>query len=326
MIFLFLVVLFGCSYLTELVKVNQKLKFTFISCAHLMMVRLKTYTDFIKIEHTLFALPFAYAGAFLSASGLFSLRVFILVLIAFTGMRTMAMTLNRIIDRDIDALNPRTADRHLPRGDISLRESYAIAIISAVVFFSSAYLINETAFILSPIPVITALVYPYLKRFTCLSHYVLGLNLAYAPLGGWIAVSNSFNPLGGEFLITLLGAGVVFWVAGFDIIYGLQDIEFDRKYGLHSIGAQFGTKTALNVSALSHTVFFILIVSSLYLYGLNIIAVAGIAIMALLLLYQHSIVGENYDEKKIQIAFFNANAFTSTILLLSIITNTLITF
>lgn len=291
-----------------------------------MIGRLKTYTDFIKIEHTLFALPFAYAGAFLSASGLFSWRIFILILIAFTGMRTLAMTLNRIIDRDIDALNPRTSNRHLPHGDISLRESYAIAIMSAIVFFSSAYLINETAFTLSPIPAITALVYPYLKRFTCLSHYVLGLNLAYAPLGGWIAVSNSFNPLSGEFMITLLGAGVVFWVAGFDIIYGLQDIEFDKKYNLHSIGAHFGIKNALTVSALNHTVFFFLIVYSLYLYGLNTIAAVGIAIIALLLIYQHAIVGENYDEKNIQIAFFNANAFTSAILLLSIVANTMVTF
>ncbi|MFO7966413.1 MAG: UbiA-like polyprenyltransferase [Archaeoglobaceae archaeon] len=291
-----------------------------------MIGRLKTYTDFIKIEHTLFALPFAFAGAFLSASGLFSLRVFILILIAFTGMRTLAMTLNRIIDKDIDALNPRTADRHLPAGVTSLRDSYAIAIVSAVVFFFSAYLINETAFMLSPIPALTALVYPYLKRFTCLSHYVLGLNLAYAPLGGWIAVSNSFNPLGGEFIITLLGAGVVFWVAGFDIIYGLQDIEFDKKYDLHSVGASFGIKNALTISALNHTIFFFLITYSLYLYGLNAVAVMGIAIMALLLIYQHAIVGENYDEKKVQIAFFNANAVTSAILLLSIIANTLTTF
>lgn len=291
-----------------------------------MIGRLKTYTDFIKIEHTLFALPFAYAGAFLSASGLFSLKLFVLILIAFTGMRTLAMTLNRIIDKDIDALNPRTADRHLPSGEISLRESYAIAIISTIIFFSSAYLINETAFMLSPLPAITALVYPYLKRFTCLSHYLLGLNLAYAPLGGWIAVSNSFNPLGREFMITLLGAGVVFWVAGFDIIYGLQDIEFDKKYNLHSVGAHFGIKNALAVSALNHAVFFFLIVYSLYLYGLNTIAVVGIAVMALLLIYQHAIVGENYDEKRIQIAFFNANAVTSAILLLSIIANTLVTF
>lgn len=291
-----------------------------------MIGRLKTYTDFIKIEHTLFALPFAYAGAFLSASGLFSLRIFILILIAFTGMRTLAMTLNRIIDKDVDALNPRTADRHLPRGEISPMESYSIAIISAVIFFSSAYLINEIAFILSPIPASTALAYPYLKRFTCLSHYVLGLNLAYAPLGGWIAVSNSFNPLGGEFVITLLGAGVVFWVAGFDIIYGLQDIEFDKKYNLHSIGAQFGIKNALIISALNHTIFFFLTVYSLYTYGLNAIAAVGIAFMALLLIYQHAIVGENYDEKRIQIAFFNANAVTSAILLLSIIANTLISF
>jgi len=291
-----------------------------------MIKKIKIYADFIKIEHTLFALPFAYAGAFLSASGLFETRLFILIFTAFTGMRTLAMTLNRIIDREIDALNPRTRNRHLPAGIITLKEAYFLALFSAFVYFISAYLINTTAFLLSPIPAITAIAYPYLKRFTCFSHFVLGLNLAYAPMGGWVAVSDSFNPIASEFAITLLGAAVVFWVAGFDMIYGLQDFEFDRKYKLHSVGAHFGVKNALLLSAISHAIFFILATISLYLIGSGIILKAGLLAVAILLVYQHAIVGENYSEKKIQIAFFNANALISASLLLSIIIDTLIRF
>ncbi|HID43919.1 MAG TPA: 4-hydroxybenzoate octaprenyltransferase [Archaeoglobaceae archaeon] len=288
------------------------------------MERIKIYADFIKIEHTLFALPFAYTGAFLSAGGLFDIRLFILILTAFTGMRTLAMTLNRIIDRGIDALNPRTKNRHLPAGIISLKEAWSLAVISAAIYFSSAFLINTTAFILSPIPAITALIYPYLKRFTCLSHYILGLNLAYAPMGGWIAISNSFNPFGSELAITLLGVGVAFWVAGFDMIYGLQDYEFDRKYKLHSIGAHFGVKKALIASAIAHLFFFFLTSLSLYFIGFGMIVKVGLVAVAILLIYQHLTVGENYSERKIQVAFFNANAMISAILLLSIILDTLV--
>ena len=289
-----------------------------------MVGRVKNYFDFIKIEHTLFALPFAYAGAVLAAQGIFDIRTFILILIAFTGMRTLAMTLNRIIDRDIDALNPRTSSRHLPAGTISLREAYAIAIVSAVIYFGSTYLINRTALTLSPIPAITSLVYPYLKRYSCLSHYVLGLNLAYAPMGGWVAIRDSFEPLNDEFKITMLGVGVIFWVAGFDIIYGLQDIKFDREHKLHSIGAHFGVRIALIVSAISHTIFFCLAAYSLYLFDFGILGKSGLVIIALLLIYQHFIVGENYSEKKIQIAFFNSNAILSAVLLFSIVADTLI--
>jgi 4-hydroxybenzoate polyprenyltransferase len=289
-----------------------------------MFHRLKNYADFIKIEHTLFALPFAYAGAVLASNGFFSLKTFILILTAFTGMRTLAMTLNRIIDRELDALNPRTKKRHLPAGMISLKEAYAIALISSAIFFGSAFLINMTAFILSPIPAITSLVYPYMKRYTCLSHYILGLNLAYAPLGGWVAIKDSFEPLNGELNITILGIGVVFWVAGFDMIYGLQDIEFDRRYRLHSIGAHFGVRTALITSAISHIIFFCLVAYSLFQFDSGIFGKSGLVIIALLLIYQHFIVGENYNEKRIQIAFFNSNAILSAVLLFSIVADTLI--
>ncbi len=275
------------------------------------MHRLREYLDFVKIEHTLFALPFAYLGAFLAKGGLFSLRLFILIALAFTGMRTVAMTLNRIIDREIDALNPRTANRHLPSGRMSLREAYAILIVALIVYFTSAYLINKTAFLLSPIPVITAYVYPYLKRFTCLCHFFLGLNLAFAPLGGWVAVKDSVNF---DTTIILIAMAVVFWVAGFDIIYALQDLEFDRKYHLHSIGAHFGVKTALILSKLSHVIFYVLIFIALI--KLDSKALLGLIVIGLLLIYEHVIVNPS-DNKAIQVAFFKVNAVISSLLLIT---------
>ncbi len=279
-------------------------------------MKLKTYAEFVKIEHTLFALPFAYAGAFLASKGWFGFRLFILILLAFTGLRTAAMSFNRIIDRDIDALNPRTANRHLPAGKISLKEAYTLALISLGIYFLSAYLINDLAFELSPIPAIVAYVYPYLKRFTCLCHYVLGLNLAFAPLGGWIAVTDSLTLK--DWPIILLSLGVVFWVAGFDIIYALQDVDFDRKLGLHSIGAHFGVKIALLVSSLNHLIFFILTSISI-LIMLGRASILGLITIALLLIYEHTIVRRGFDEKNVQIAFFYTNATISAVLLATII-------
>ncbi len=281
--------------------------------------KIKAYADFIKIEHTLFALPFAYSGAFLASGNIFSFRLFLLIFLAFTGLRSAAMSLNRIIDRHIDALNPRTANRHLPAGLITLREAYLLTAISLAVYFTSAYLINWIAFMLSPIPAITVYVYPYLKRFTCLTHYFLGLNLALAPLGGWIAVKNSLNF---DISITLLSISVMFWVSGFDIIYALQDIEFDRKYGLHSIGACFGIEKALMVSGINHAIFFILLSISLISY-FGFKSLAGIAVIAFLLLYEHLIV-RRFDRRSIQIAFFNINAVISLIIFLTILFGVLI--
>ena len=280
------------------------------------MRRLRVYADFVKIEHTLFALPFAYAGAFLAKGGWFGFRLFLLILLAFTGLRTFAMSFNRIIDREIDALNPRTANRHLPAGIISLKEAYAVGLVGLAVYFLSAYLINDLAFELSPIPAIIAYVYPYLKRFTCLCHYVLGLNLAFAPLGGWIAVTDSLTPK--DLPIILLSLGVVFWVAGFDMIYALQDVEFDRKMGLHSVGAHFGVNVALQLSSLNHVVFFTLTSYALLsFFGLSSIPL--LLVIGAILVYEHAIVESGFDEKRIQIAFFYSNALISAFLLLSIL-------
>ncbi|AIY89128.1 UbiA-like polyprenyltransferase [Geoglobus acetivorans] len=285
-----------------------------------MVKKLRLIMDFIKIEHTLFALPFAYLGAFLAEGGMIDIRTFVLIALAFTSMRTAAMTLNRIIDREIDALNPRTAKRHLPAGLISLREAYAITLMSLIVYFLSAYLINELTFILSPIPVLTAYLYPYLKRYSAISHYILGLNLAYAPMGGWIAVTNSFDFLGKDFLPFLIGMAVIFWVAGFDIIYALQDYEFDIKHGLHSIPARFGITTGKIVSAMNHAIFFTLLsYAVIEIYTPGSFAKAGLIAIAILLLIEHSIVWLWKDEKAIQISFFYLNAVLSSVLLISII-------
>ena len=280
-------------------------------------MRVRVYLDFIKIEHTLFALPFAYAGAFLAAGGMIDLRLAFLILTAFTGLRTAAMTFNRIIDRDIDAKNPRTAMRHLPAGIISLREAYFIALLSLFVYFISAALINRTAFMLSPIPAVTAYVYPYLKRFTCLCHYVLGLNLAFAPLGGWIAVTDSIDVFGSELVPAILGIAVMFWVAGFDMIYALQDVEFDRKHGLHSVGAHFGIKAAVWISRLNHVIFFSLTAIALQIQSAQV-AKLFLPVIAALLFYEHFIIRNGYDETRIQISFFYINAVVSSTLLAAI--------
>ncbi len=271
-------------------------------------MKVKAYLDFIKIEHTLFALPFAYAGAVIG--GNLNLRLFILILTAFTGLRTAAMTFNRIIDREIDAKNPRTAKRHLPAGIISLKEAYAIAFVSLLVYFVSAALINKVALELSPIPAIVAYVYPYLKRYTSLCHYVLGLNLAFAPLGGWVAVTDSLDFLGKGFAALLLSIAVVFWVAGFDMIYSLQDVEFDRKEGLHSVPAKFGERAAMLLAKLNHAVFFAL--TAIVFYELGILPL--VLPIAALLIFEHFVA----VKKDLELAFFHTNAAISATLLASI--------
>jgi len=282
-----------------------------------MIKKLKIIMDFIKIEHTLFALPFAYLGAFLAKGGLIDLRSFILIATAFTGLRTAAMTFNRIIDREIDALNSRTANRHLPRGLITLKEAYAIAGIALTIYFISAYLTNDLAFKLSPIPAITAYIYPYLKRFTTLSHYVLGLNLGFAPMAGWIVVKNSFDIFGDAKLPFLIGIAVIFWVAGFDMIYALQDYDFDRKYNIYSFPARYGLRAAKVMALTNHMIFYgILLYSFTYLYVPKIFLKVGLVIILFLILVQHYIIRQGSDEKRIQIAFYNVNAVLSSALLI----------
>lgn len=268
-----------------------------------MWKRLKLYLDFVKIEHTLFALPIAYAGAILA--GEITPKIAFLILTAFTGLRTFAMACNRIIDREIDARNPRTAKRHLPAGLITLREAYAVALSGLILYFTSALFINKTAFLLSPIPVLLSYIYPYLKRFTCFSHYFLGLSVAFALLGGWIAVKDSIEiPL----KVLTFAFALLLWEAGFDMIYALQDAEFDRKEGLHSIGGHFGVEIAKKLAILNHTAFFALLTLS---FAGDSIVRLSLPFVAVLLFLEHYIIRKEYHEERIQVSFFYLNAILS---------------
>lgn len=290
-----------------------------------MFEKLKLYADFVVIKHTLFAVPFAYLGAFLASGGIPRLSILFWVGFAFLGARSAAMALNNLVDRDIDAKNPRTADRELPSGRIKLYEVWGIILVSYFLLFYSAYRLNPLCFALAVVIPATSVIYPYLKRFTPVSHYVLGLNLGYAPVGGWLAVTGSFNiPFGApEVAMLLLLFAVTLWVGGFDTIYSLQDIDFDRKNGLYSIPTAFGVKNALNISFASHIMMLGMLVGLMTVLKLSIVFKAGLIVIALLILYEHTLVRpDNFN--KIPVAFFNVNAAVSLSMLIFTVMDVLI--
>lgn len=277
------------------------------------LLKIKKFLDFIKFEHSIFALPFAYAGAVLASNGIPEIITLIWITLAAVGARSAAMSLNRLIDAKIDELNPRTKNRHIPAGDIKTRDAAIFTILSFILLFVSAYKLNFLCLVLSPILVILFIIYPYLKRYTCLSHLFLGLCLGIAPVGGWLAVTGTFA---GFFPSLLILSSVLFWVAGFDIIYSLQDMEFDRKQKLHSIPAKFGRKKALEITLLFHAVSVLFLISLYIISNLGFIFLSGIGIIILLLLYEQWII--HRDIKKIQVAFFNVNAVVSVIFFISL--------
>ncbi len=263
----------------------------------------------IKFEHTLFALPFAFLGAVLAANGLPTLWQIIWITLAMVGARSAAMTFNRIVDRDIDAANTRTAGREIPSGKLSVQFAWIFLAASISLFLTAAYMLNWLAFVLSPIALISVLGYSYAKRFTAWAHVFLGWALAISPSAAWIAVRGTLDsevPL-------LLSLFVLMWTSGFDVLYACQDHDFDKQAGLHSIPARFGLKNSFWIARLFHfQAFFTLLI--LYLVtGLGWIALAGVAAVGLLLLYQHSIVKPN-DLSRMNAAFFTTNAFVSVIL------------
>ena len=264
----------------------------------------------IKFEHTVFALPFAFLGAFLAAQGLPGWRVSGLVILAMIGARSCAMAFNRLVDIPYDAANPRTSGRALPRGLISRSFVAAFTAVSAAVFVLAAWMLNPLAFYLSPVALIVVLAYSYTKRFTVLSHIFLGLSLGIAPVGGWVAVRGTLDiePL-------FLAAAVMFWVAGFDIIYACQDIDFDRRAGLYSLPARFGIKNSLRISALFHLVMVVLLVVVFAWSKLTAVSWLGLFCVALALIYEHSLVKPN-DLSKVNAAFFTVNGIVSLALLI----------
>lgn len=271
---------------------------------------LRTTLEMIKFSHTLFALPFALYSAFLAAGGWPEAATLGKILLAMVGARSAAMAHNRLADRALDAANPRTAGRALPAGTLSVGFVRLFLTASMVLFVAAAASLNRLAFLLCPVALALLLLYSYTKRFTALSHLVLGLCLALAPVGAWIAVRGSITALP-----ILLGLAVLFWTAGFDVIYSLQDEEFDRRAGLKSIPARVGAGRALAVSALFHVVMAALLVAVWRLSGGGRILLAGIAATVAALVYQHAIVKPG-DLSRVNAAFFTANGFVSVTLAL----------
>ena len=274
--------------------------------------RFTTTLEMIKFEHTLFALPFAFMGAILAANGLPTWRQVLWITVAMVGARSAAMTFNRIIDRDIDAKNPRTAGRELPSGKLSVGFAWIFLYVSIGLFLLASYSLNWLTFALSPVALIVVLGYSYAKRFTVFAHLLLGLALAIAPSAAWIAVRGSLD----DELPILLSLLVLMWTAGFDVMYACQDFEFDRKSGLHSIPARFGIANSLWIARLFHLQAFIVLVILYLVSGLGWLALAGVAAVGILLLYQHTLVRSN-DLSRMNAAFFTTNAFVSVILFLT---------
>ncbi|MCB8817291.1 UbiA-like polyprenyltransferase [Desulfosporosinus shakirovi] len=272
------------------------------------MHKLKVFFEMIKFEHTIFALPFAYLGAFLAAEGIPSAMKLLWITLAMVGARTAAMSLNRLVDRHIDARNPRTAQRALPAGQLRVDEVYLYVVLSFLLLGISAYQLNLLALYLMPIAVFFLVLYSYTKRFTWACHLVLGISLGLAPAGAWIGITGHW-----ALAPVLLGLGVMTWVAGFDVVYACQDVEFDRKEGLHSIPAVFGLQRGLEISAFLHTIAPLLFIAVGVVMSLSWLYYAGVAMAVVLLFRQHRLVSAD-DFSKIGVAFFNLNGYLSILL------------
>jgi len=266
--------------------------------------KIKNYLELIKVEHTVFALPFALTSALIAAGGFPSLYQLFWITVALFGARTAAMSLNRLIDAEIDAKNPRTANRHIPMGVVKKSEALLLALIGFLVMVYAAYKLNPLAFKLSPIAIFVLTLYSFTKRFTALCHIVLGIAIALAPLGAWVAVKGTV-----DLPALILSGSVAFWVAGFDIIYALQDVEFDRKMGLFSIPARLGVERALLLSRLFHLLTLVGLIAVGIMEGLGFFYYLGLAISAFLMVKEHRIVAE--EREKIAFAFFNLNGYIS---------------
>jgi 4-hydroxybenzoate polyprenyltransferase len=274
--------------------------------------KIKTTLEMIKFEHTLFALPFAFLGAILAAEGLPTWQQLVWITVAMIGARSAAMTFNRIVDRDVDAKNPRTAGRELPSGKLSVPFAWTFLYISIGVFLLASYSLNWLTFALSPVALLFVLGYSYAKRFTSLAHLLLGVALAISPSAAWIAVRGEIA----HEVPILLSVFVLMWTAGFDVLYACQDIEFDRKAGLYSIPARFGVKNSLWIARLFHLQAFIVLLLLYFVAELGWPSLVGVIAVGILLIYQHTLVKAD-DLSKMNAAFFTTNAFVSIILLIA---------
>ena len=279
----------------------------------------RLFVSLVKFEHTVFALPFAYVGAFLAVDGVPSARALLWITVAMVGARSLAMALNRLIDAGIDARNPRTAGRELPRGALRPWHVAAFALASLAVFVVAVYQLAPIVRWLWPIPVAAFVVYPYLKRITWLSHLWLGAVDGLAPLGAWAAITDSL-----PWQAWALGGAVALWVAGFDMLYALFDLDVDRRQGLHSLPARFGVGAAFAGALACHAATVALL--ALAGIGLPVGALywAGVAAVALLLLYEHSLVSPG-DWTRLDTAFFTMNGVISVALFAFVLADVLVT-
>ena len=309
------------------------------------MTTVKNYLSLVKFSHTIFALPFALIGFFLGYTFLFhsfppgawwggknALPVqqqealsdltsthiiikFLLVLICMITARSAAMAFNRYLDRSFDAKNPRTAIREIPKGIISPQSALRFVILNCILFITATFFINKICFLLSPVALFVVLFYSYTKRFTFLCHLVLGLGLSLAPIGAYLAVTGRF-----DVLPLLFSFAVIFWVSGFDIIYALQDVEFDQAQQLYSIPATVGKTKALHVSEMLHILSAACVIAAGFYGHFHFMYWIGIAVFCGMLLYQHSIVKPN-DLRRVNIAFMTANGIASVVFAVFVITD-----
>lgn len=270
--------------------------------------KLKQYADMVMFSHTLFSLPFGLMAMLWAADGLPSLRVIFWILVALFGARNGANALNRLIDKDIDAANPRTASRHLPKGQVKSYEAAAVAAICLALMVWAAYELNPLCFMLSPAAIFLFVLYSYTKRFTWTCHVILGIACGGAPVGAWMAVTGK---IGWPSLV--LGAVVMLWVAGFDIIYATQDVDFDRSFGLFSVPVKFGIKNALAISAAFHAMALILLLYLFFLLGLGWLYLVGLIFAAVLIFIEHRIVSPDHLEE-VKIASYSINQIVSVVL------------
>lgn len=273
----------------------------------------------VKIEHSVFALPFAYTGMIWAAGGWPGWRVFTALTVAMIAIRSFAMAVNRLLDLPFDAKNPRTASRPLVTGEIGQSETKIFIAISAGIFLVSCLALNPLCLALAPVALVWSALYSWTKRFTALCHYFLGSVLGLAPVAGWLAVSPSL-----ELGAVLLGLGVVFWVGGFDILYACQDEEFDQAEGLHSLPASIGVPAALALSTFSHGVTGLFFLLAGWAVGAGWIYLAFTLAIWMILLYEHRLISP-HDMSRINMAFFTMNGFVAVLLLIGAILDQMFT-
>jgi 4-hydroxybenzoate polyprenyltransferase len=291
------------------------------------MSGVKNYLSLVKFSHTIFAMPFALIGFTLGMQYLAQNKIqfenialkFFLVIICMVTARSAAMAFNRYLDRHFDQLNPRTAIREIPAGIIKAEKALIFIIINAVLFITATFFINTICFYLSPVALFVILFYSYTKRFTFLCHLVLGIGLSLAPIGAFLAVTGVF-----DIVPLLFSFAVVFWVSGFDVIYALQDIDFDQSQQLYSIPSYWGLGKALNIARGLHVISASFVVAAFFIGSFYYFYIAGLLVFVGMLIYQHSIVKSN-DLSKVNIAFMTANGVASIVFSIFVIADIVIT-